>query len=179
MSCRSKKRDVGASSSLVLILEEFQTIYSVPGNLTAELLDDGQGVELTLKERKASWHKSCRSAFDNERLVRAKKRRHESGQANESEISLAAENTASPIKARRSSLPTKPPCSYCIFCDSSESAENLHAASTLEIDREVRGCASLVNDSKLIVKLASRDMTFIEAKYHTKCLVALYSTIRK
>ena len=98
MSYRSKKRDVGASSSLVLILEEFQTIDSVTGNLNAELLDDGQGVELTLKERKASWHKSCRSAFDNERLVRAKKRRHESGQANESEMSLAAENTVVPSK---------------------------------------------------------------------------------
>ena len=56
---------------------------------------------------------------------------------------------------------------------SSDIPTNLHSASTLEIDRTVRECASLVNDSRLIGKLAPGDMVAIEAKYHAKCLVDL------
>ena len=80
------------------------------------------------------------------------------------------ENTAIPNKAKRFRLPKKPPCSYCIFCDASES---------FEIDRKVRECASGVNDNKLIGKLASGDIIAIEAKYHTKYLVALHNKARK
>ena len=43
----------------------------------------------------------------------------------------------------------------------------------------MRECASLVNDYRLIGKLASGDMVAIEAKYHTKCLVGLYNQARK
>ena len=69
--------------------------------------------------------------------------------------------------------------SHCFFCESSDIPANLHSASTLEVDRRVRECASLVNDYRLIGKLASGDMVAIEAKYHTKCLVGLYNQARK
>ena len=39
--------------------------------------------------------------------------------------------------------------------------------------------ASLVNDNRLIGKLASGDMVAIEGKYHAKCLVDLYNQTRK
>eukprot|EP00794_Sanderia_malayensis_P001481 gene1481-1638_t len=176
----SKRKDVGASySSFANNLQEFRIIGSVPGNLNLENLDDGQGVEKTLMERKASWHKTCRNAFSNAKLERAKKRKHECDQDDESDTSFGTEFTTSPIKARRSSIPTNTSTNYCIFCDSSDSPEHLHAASTLEIDRKVRECASLVHDNKLIGKLASGDMIAIEAKYHTKCLVGLYNKARK
>ncbi len=75
----SKRKDVGASySSFASNLEVFRIIGSVPGNLNLEHLDDGQGVEKTLVERQASWHKTCRNAFSNAKLERAKKRKHES-----------------------------------------------------------------------------------------------------
>lgn len=62
----SKRKDVGASySSFARNLEEFQKIGSVPGNLNVEDLNDGQGIEHTLTERKAMWHKTCRNAFGN------------------------------------------------------------------------------------------------------------------
>ena len=39
----------------------------------------------------------------------------------------------------------------------------------------MRECAALVNDNRLMGKLASWDMVAIEAKYHAKCLVGLYN----
>ena len=75
----SKRKDVGASySSFARNLEEFQKIGSVPGILNVEDLNDGEGIEHTLTERKAMWHKTCRNAFGNANLERAKKRKYES-----------------------------------------------------------------------------------------------------
>ena len=176
----SKRKDVGASySSFARNLEEFQKIGSVPGNLNLEDLNDGQGIEHTLTERKAMWHKTCRNAFGNANLERAKKRKYESEKEEQNDSLLVTENTSSPVKARRSSFPSNPSNNHCFFCDLSDSQENLHAASTLEVDRKVRECASLVNDNKLIGKLALGDMVATEAKYHSKCLVGLYNQARK
>lgn len=175
----SKRKDVGASySSFARNLEEFQKIGSVPANVNVEELNEGQGIEHTLKERKASWHKTCRNAFSNEKLERAKKRKHESEKLEENNDLLATGSSASPVKARRSSFPSNPSNNHCFFCESDDSPENLHSACTFEFDRKVRECASLVNDSKLIGKLA-RDMVAADAKYHLKCLVNQYNKARK
>ena len=175
----SKRKDVGASyASFVRNLEEFHKIGSVPRHLNVEELNQGQGIEHSLKERKALWHKTCRNSFSNANLERAKKRKHD--QENEEENSdLVTESTSSPVKARRSSLPGSSISSHCFFCESSDIPANLHSASTLEVDRRVRECAVLVNDNRLIGKLASGDMVAIEAKYHAKCLVGLYNQARK
>ena len=176
----SKRKDVGASyASFARNLEEFHKIGSVPGHLNVEELNQGQGIEHSLKERKAFiWHKTCRNSFSNSNLERAKKRKHD--RENEEENSnLATESASSPIKARRSSLLGSSFSSHCFFCESTDIPANLHSASTLELDRRVRECASLVNDNKLIGKLASGDMVAIEAKYHAKCLVGLYNQARK
>ncbi|CAH3115237.1 unnamed protein product, partial [Porites lobata] len=52
-------------------------------------------------------------------------------------------------------------------------ASNLRLASTLELDKQVRDCTILLNDSKLITKLSTGDLIAIEAKYHAACLVKL------
>ena len=176
----SKRKDVGASyASFAKNLEEFHKIGSVPGHLNVEELNQGQGIEHSLKERKALWHKTCRNSFSNANLERAKKRRHDQQNEEENSDLLEVESTSSPVKARRSSLPGSSFSSRCFLCESSDVPANLHSASTLEIDRRVRECASLVNDNRLIGKLASGDMVAIEAKYHAKCLVGLYNQARK
>lgn len=176
----SKRKDIGASyASFARNLEECHKIGSVPVHLKVEELNQGQGIEHSLKERKALWHKTCRNSFSNANLERAKKRKHDQENEEENSDLLEAESTSSPIKARRSSLPGSSFSSHCFFCESSDIPANLHSASTLEIDRRVRECASLVNDNRLIGKLASGDMVAIEAKYHAKCLVGLYNQARK
>ena len=175
----SKRKDVGASySSFARNVEEFQKIRSLPGNLNVEALNQGQGIEHTIKERKASWHKTCRNRFSNANLERTKKRKYDGENEQENNL-LVTESTSSPVKARRSSFPSTPASNQCLFCDLSDIPAKLQAASTHEVDRRVRECASLLNDNRLIGKLASGDMVATEAKYHAKCLVGLYNQARK
>lgn len=49
---------------------------------------------------------------------------------------------------------------------------------TLDVDKKVRECAAVLNERKLIAKLSVGDLIAIEAKYHAKCLVALYNKAR-
>ena len=170
----SKRKDVRPSyASFPKNLEEFHKIRSVPGHLNVEELIQGQEIEHSLKERKALWHKTCRNSFSNANLERDHKQKNDQENEEENGDLLEAESTSSPVKARHSSLPGISFSSHCFFCESSDIPTNLHSASTLEIDRTVRECASLVNDSRLIGKLALGNMVAIEAKYHAKCLVDL------
>ncbi|MES9880446.1 MAG: hypothetical protein ABW185_06135, partial [Sedimenticola sp.] len=51
----------------------------------------------------------------------------------------------------------------------------LREASTFDIDLRVRECAHELQDTQLLAKLAPGDMIALEAKYHAKCIVALYN----
>ena len=82
---------------------------------------------------------------------------------------------SSPIKSRRSLTPFDPKILQCFFCEKNDFASNLRVASTLELDKKVRECAFLLNNSKRIAKLSSGDLIAIEAKYHAACLVKLYN----
>ena len=43
----------------------------------------------------------------------------------------------------------------------------------------MRECAALVEDTLLLARLSMGDMVALEAKYHVKCLVALYNRARR
>ena len=152
----SKRKDVGASyNSFARNIEEFQKIGAVPLHVSIEYLNDGQGIESS--NRKALWHKSCRNTFSNARLERARKRKLENEEnqdtTEEENTFITTETTCSPVNRRSSSLTSNKSRDQCFFCELSESPQNLHLASTLEVDEKVKACASLVNDNKLIAKL--------------------------
>ena len=72
----SKRKDAGAGyTSFANNLKEFQNLGVEPVALDAKLLDEGNGIEQTFLDKKASWHKSCRDLFSNTKLERAKKRK--------------------------------------------------------------------------------------------------------
>ena len=48
-----------------------------------------------------------------------------------------------------------------------------------KVDQCVRKCAKLTGDSFLLAKLSLGDMVALEAKYYTKCLLALYNCAKK
>ena len=48
-----------------------------------------------------------------------------------------------------------------------------------EIDRSVRESTIKLKDADFLAKLAGGEMVAIEAKYHVKCLAALYNRVRK
>ena len=51
----------------------------------------------------------------------------------------------------------------------------MHEVTTFEVDFRVRRCAHTLQDLKLLAKLSSGDLIAIEARYHARCLVALYN----
>ena len=55
----------------------------------------------------------------------------------------------------------------------------MHKARTTDIDTHVRECATKLNDSRLLAKLAMSDMHTLDAQHHRKCFVALYNCMRK
>ena len=65
------------------------------------------------------------------------------------------------------------------FCGKSAGSDGLHEASTFQVDKRVRESATIVEDTLLLGKLSMGDMVALEAKYHTKCLLALYNRARK
>ena len=64
------------------------------------------------------------------------------------------------------------------FCDEPAGSAALHNACTYDIDRKVRKCALELEDTALLAKLSPGDMIALEAKYHSRCLAALYNKAR-
>jgi hypothetical protein len=63
-SANSKRKDAGAGyTSFATNVEALQSLGITPANLNVSYLDEGEGIEGTLRKRKAVWHKSCRDIF--------------------------------------------------------------------------------------------------------------------
>ncbi|XP_041473700.1 uncharacterized protein LOC121422610 [Lytechinus variegatus] len=77
-------------------------------------------------------------------------------------------------------IPSQQAEPVCFFCNKPGGNEELHHASTMDIDKNVRRCATELGDTKLhvIAKLCAGDMAAIKAKYHRNCLRSLYNRIR-
>ena len=61
----------------------------------------------------------------------------------------------------------------CFFCGES-CTETLHGIATYQVDARARKCAAQVVDNKILARLSMGAMVALEAKYHSKCLLALY-----
>lgn len=123
-------------------------------------------MELKLKEDisieelctyRAVWHKSCHLKFANSKLDRAQQKIKRKSTADSSSRAKKAKRQVSDQNV-------------CIFCD--EQGNDLHQVLTLEVDRDVKEMAVQMKDSQLIGKLAAGDMVAIEAKYHSRCMLA-------
>jgi len=79
------------------------------------------------------------------------------------------------IRLRKEAISTE----VGFFCENLAGPDCPHEASTFQVDKRVRECATLVEDSELLGKLSVGDLVALEAKYHTKCLFALYNRARK
>ena len=63
----------------------------------------------------------------------------------------------------------------CFFCGEPPGNSGVHEAATFQINKRVRACAVLLEDTELLAKLSTGDMVALEAKYHSKCLAGLYN----
>ena len=58
------------------------------------------------------------------------------------------------------------------FCDSTE--DDLHKVLTIQLERKVKHCATILEGNILLGKRSAGVMTKKDAMYHSKCLLALY-----
>ena len=176
----STRKDPGIGySTFITAVKEVKEI----GITVTQSVDETKhDIENVLLENKASWHKSCRDNYNGTKLERAKKKRKRQADVEEEKKDCDADGSvtaqSSPIKSRRSLTHFDPKILQCFFCEKNDFASILRLASTLELDKKVRDCAILLNDSKRIAKLSTGDLIAIEAKCHATCLVKLYNRAR-
>ena len=155
-------------------LQQFREIGELPIQASLSSLDEGNGIEETLKRHEAKWHKSCFNKCSTLKLQRAQKRKLE-------DSSVEGSEAPSPVKTRSSlGIPSKEIAKesqqICFFGD--ETGENLRRAATLTLDSKVRAAATKLQDRKLLTKLATGDMPATDSYYHPGCLTALYNRLR-
>jgi hypothetical protein len=157
----------------------FAELGELPSYVRLAALDEGQGVEATLKHHSAKWHKSCRDNFNTTKLNRAEKRKQAKAHT------VVVDNGPVYAEIPFAGCPNEPHFTRstiaaasgsnacCFFSDQSDGT--LHNVTTFEFDARVRSFAYLLQDSKLIAKLSSGDMIATEAKYHNSCLLILFN----
>ncbi len=157
--------------SLATHLQAFAELNEVPIELI-QRLDEGNGIEMTLTDRSAKWHKTCRLKYNQIKLDRVRKK------AEKGDSGASSSVTGSTRASFDSRIDQKE--QICFVCEkpSDSSGAGLHNASTYDIDSKVRKCALELEDSVLLAKLAAGDMIALEAKYHSKCLAGLYNKTR-
>ena len=155
MQCplRSTKQSVGSGyASLEEDLLRFNTLHRMPKDINLDRLDDGNGIEVTLKAHKAGWHKKCRLRF-NKKAFDEQSRRE-----------LATEEqqqSASTMQTRSAHSYPQSTELTCFFCN--EPAGSAGLLHTYNIDANMRRCAVEVKDTALLAKLAAGDMIAIDA----------------
>ena len=164
----SKCRDPGSGyTTMAANLVKFDELGKLPRTVQLQRLDEGQGVEATMVAHQAKWHKTCMLQYNNTMLRRAEKRPSASSSAFGSSDDVPGKRTRS-----LSSEATTSDAS-CFFCGES-GTETLHGVATYQVDTRARKCAAQVGDNELLARLSMGDMVALEAKYHSKCLLALY-----
>ena len=149
----STRKNYGSGyRSLADNLQQFREIGELPIQAYLSSLDEGNGIEETLKRHETKWHKSCFNKCSALKLQRAQKRKRE-------DSSVEGSEAPSPVKTRSSlGVPSKEIAKEsqetCFFCD--ETGESLRRAATLTLDSKVRVAATKTARPKAFKKTCSR-----------------------
>ena len=119
-------------------IPQFHSVNQLPIKLDPARLDDGSGIQETLKTNHAQYHASCRILFNNTKLQRAQKRKRPTGDGDES-------NSSSNKVPRRG--PT-PPKAECFLCE--EEGGEVRETKTMKLNKKVNKCAKRISDGKLM-----------------------------
>ena len=146
-------------------LHAFDKVSCLPSSLKLSRLDEGEGIEATLRHREAKWHDSCRLKFNSTKLQRITKRK---APPHDDEVTRKFTRQSSD-KREFSKL-------NCLFCDKYD--DELRNAATKRLNERVKQCAKKLKDESFLVKLGHKDLIAQEAKYHPQCLVSYYNKAR-
>ena len=123
-------------------------------------MDEGGGIEETLRQNSAKYHQNCRKMFDSYKLQCATKRAAE----------IQNDTGEGHSKMRRTSMEVQ----WCFFCDNIQPKSKLRQAMTMQLNERLNECARNLNDGKLLAVLSGGDVVALELEYHYSCLTALY-----
>jgi len=118
------KRGEDGYSNISSNVPLFYAINDLPIVLDPARLDEGQGIETTLRKNNAKYHQSCRLLFSNSKLQRAQKRSFTSAS-----LSHGEENVG---RKRRRTLDLK--ASVCFLCEKQDQESSLRKAMTMELN---------------------------------------------
>ena len=160
------KKDEDGYSKLATNIPLFQSLNALPINFDPTRLDEGVGIENTLRKNQANYHESCRLLFNNTKLQRAQKRASCSDGREESSCSKVPRRSQQPATLE------------CFLCEKQDSVTNLREAMTMKLNQRLNECGQTLGDRRLLAKLSAGDVVAQELKYHPGCLVALYNRER-
>ena len=130
---RSSKAPVDSGyKSLAENLIQFQMHGCMSPDLDIKRLDDGDGIEATMMNHHACWHKACRVKFSQTKLELLERRL--AGEKNKESLPMQTRSSHESVK----SVELNEDRSF--FCDEPAGSASLHNASTYDIDRKVRRC---------------------------------------
>ena len=129
----------------------FHSLNALPIKLDPARLDEGGGIDETLRQKKAQYHESCRLLFNNTKLHRAEKRSTPAGTNDEGCKSKI------PRKVQEARI------QECFFC---EKEGGLREAMTMQVNNRIDNCAKTLSDGKLLAKLSVGDVIAQKVKYH-------------
>lgn len=149
----------------------FHEINALPIPLDPRRLDEGGGVEETLRKNKAKYHKDCRLLFSNYKLERA---RNQKLGKDKKKRGTTGEDGPKSCKIPRSC----PNFSVCFLCEEEKSTSTLRQVMTMKLSYRLKEVAMTLNDGKLLSRLSAGDAIAQELKYHPDCLAKLYNKER-
>ena len=156
---RSTMKPSGSGyASLTEDLLQLKGLRHMPMELNVNRLDDGDGVEATLRTQ-CSVAKKCCLKFNKKMFDQPSRAESASGQQSRTGTPTVHTRSAAAHRLPQSTEP------ICFFCNKPAGTADLHEAATKEIDKNVRRCATELGDTELLAKLAAGDMIAIEAKY--------------
>ncbi|KAK3761797.1 hypothetical protein RRG08_010121 [Elysia crispata] len=181
LSCpaKSKRKDTGAGYETFIAnirLFEEAGCEDLPEWIKSEVKDAE-----TLAINEGKWHSTCYSRFSRTKADRLaeRKRKRESDAFDKTFTRVNSSNSNDPrgVTESTASTPRMFRGNMCFLCH--EKGGRLHLVQTLELDRRLRDCVQDLQDQQLIAELnTASDLVAREAKYHAKCLTAVYNRHR-
>ena len=155
-------------------IPKFQEMNSLPIPLDIRRIDDGEGIEATLKLHDAKYHPSCRIKFNNTKLKRAT----EKYESTKHPIALCGSPKFIRRPSDESGAPRNEIIVKCVLCEEEAQESSLRKAMTLNLNERLKSCAETLQDRPLLVKLSVGDVIAQDMKYHPACLASLYNRER-
>ena len=160
-------------TSLANTLKTLSELNSLSFGINIDRLDNGSGIEETLKSNHAKWHTRC-VVHCIDVLKRESKRKYDN------------DESRSPVKKRLRKTNVKCDASevnkqcLCYICEEVITENHVaHDASTWTVNATLTSMAMATGNTKLLAKLSDGDMHAQDARYHKSCMTIMYNQYKK